>query len=253
MIRAVIIDDESKAITALNQLLSNFVTVPVKIVGTAMNLEDGVKTINSTNPDVVFLDIDLPDKNGLEIYNSFENPEFKVIYVTAYNQYAISALKKSAIDYLLKPVNIIELREALTKLSDNLKYEQYTRSLEDKVNLLTRPEMEGQNIVFEVPNGFFVENTRNIEYCYADRAYSVIVTQLGKETIVSKPLKDLQDLLPENHFFRTHKSYLVNIFHIRKFVKADDSYILLKSGTRIPVSVRTSSLIAKKIKQLLQT
>lgn len=251
MLTAVIIDDEKDAIAVLSQLLKDFTNTPVKVVGTANNLDEGIKVINSTKPDIVFLDIDMPEKNGMDIYKSIENPPFKIIFVTAYNQFAIEALKKSATDYLLKPVNFIELRESLIKVTKQIEFEQQQRELEDKINLLCTAEMEGKTLVLDVEAGFVMENTKNIEYCYADQSYSVIVTYLGKEIVVTKPLKELQELLPNAHFYRTHKSYLVNIYYIRKFVRANESYVLLKSGVKIPVSVRTSSVISKDIKQML--
>jgi two-component system, LytTR family, response regulator len=253
MIRAVIIDDEEDAISAMTQFLSNFVTVPVKVSGTAKNLGDGIKIINSTKPDVVFLDINLPDQSGMEIYKFFEKPDFRIIFVTAYNQYAITALKNAALDYLLKPVDFLELRESISKLSEAIEEDQHLKELEDKASLIGTAEMEGQNILLEVNNGFVIENTRNIEYCYAEKAYSVIVTYIGKRIVVSKALKELQERLPSDQFLRTHKSYLVNINYIRKYIRASESLIILKSGTRIPVSARTSSRIVQTIKHMLET
>lgn len=251
MLTAVIIDDEQDAITVLSQLLKDFTTTPIKLLGNAHNLDDGIRVINATKPDLVFLDIDMPNKSGLDIYKYFEEPWFKVIFVTAYSQYAIEALKKSATDYLLKPINFVELREALQKVVKEIELEQQQRELEDKINFLTTAEMQGQNVVLDVENGFILENTKNIEYCYADQSYSVIVTNLRKKIVVTKTLKEIQEMLPPEQFYRTHKSYLVNIYYIRKFVKASESYVLLKSGAKIPVSVRTSIIITKDIKKML--
>jgi len=251
MITAVLIDDEFYSIDVLTQLLKNFTTTPVKVLGTANNLDEGIKVINSTKPDIVFLDIDMPNKSGMDIFKYFKKPEFKIIFVTAYKQYAIEALKNSATDYLLKPIDYKELSEALSKVSKLLEQEQQQRELEDKINLLSAADMDGKNIVLDIETGFIMENTKNIEYCYADHSYSVIVTYLGKKITVTKPLKDLQELLPTNQFYRTHKSYLVNMYYIRKFIKANESCVLLRSGIKIPVSVRNSTIIAKEIKQLL--
>lgn len=176
MLTAVLIDDEIDAINVLSQLLKDFTTVPVKIVGTASNLDEGIKIIKANRPDIVFLDIDMPEKSGLDIYKHFEEPQFKIIFVTAYSEYAISALKKSATDYLLKPVNFIELREALIKVSSEIESELKQHELEDRINHIFTADMVGQNVVLEVESGFLMENTKNIEYCYADQSYSVIVT-----------------------------------------------------------------------------
>ena len=230
--------------------MKNFSITPVKVVGTAKSLEEGIKVIKATKPDVVFLDIDMPSESGLDIYKHIKKPEFKIIFVTAYQQYAISALKNSATDYLLKPVNFIELRESIAKVVTLIEQEQQQKELEDKISLMCAADMDGKNVVLDIETGFVVENTKNIEYCYADHSYSVIVNYSGKKLVVTRPLKVLQELLPSNQFYRTHKSYLVNIHYIRKFVRANESHVILKSGIKIPVSVRACTEITKAIKQM---
>jgi len=170
MLTSVLIDDEPDAISVLSQLLKEYSTTPIKICGTANNLDDGISIFKSSKPDIVFLDIDMPGKSGMDIYKYFENPKFKVIFVTAYNQYAIEALKKSVTDYLLKPVQFMELREALAKVSSEIKQEQQFNELEDKANALCTADMDGKNIVFDIEGGFILENTKNIEYCFADQS-----------------------------------------------------------------------------------
>ena len=249
--RIVVIDDEDDAIDVVVKLLENFSSILVKIAGTANNLENGVELIKRTKPDLIFLDIEMPGKNGLAIYDYFEKPDFKIIFMTAYPQYAIEALKKSASDYLLKPLNIIELKDSLRKVVKQIEQNWQEEEFREKMNFLSSVEIDGKNILLEVEGGFIMENTGNIEYAYAHQSYSVIVTHTKKEIIVTKPLKQLQVLLPENQFYRTHKSYLINIFFIKKFVRMSESYVFMKSGVRIPVSVRTSSLITTEIKKML--
>jgi len=251
MLSIVIIDDEQDAIDVLSGLLRNFTSVDLKIAGTAQNLVDGIKVIIETKPDIVFIDINLPGNSGMAIYDYFKNPEFKIVFVTAYQQYAIEALKKSASDYLLKPVNFVELKETMQKIWKEMQMEQQQMELEDKINLISAVDIHGKNIILDVEGGFIMENTQNIEYCRADQSYCYVVTFNRKEILVSKSLKELQELLPENQFYRTHKSYLVNVHYIRKFVKAHESHVLLKSGAKIPVSVRISSIITKDIKNML--
>ena len=251
MLSAVIIDDEEAATYLLVELLSTLPSIEVKIVGTANNLVKGVDLIKRTQPDIVFMDINMPGRNGLEIYTEFKSPHFKIIFCTAYQQYAIDVLKKYACGYLLKPLDVFALQESVQKVSDELLEEQKLLQLEDKVNILRTPEMSGENIMLDVENGFIMCNTRNIEYCYANKSYSVVVTSTQKEITVSKSLKELQELLPESQFYRTHKSYLTNIYYIQKFVRAKESYVLLESGIKIPVSVRVTSVITKDIKKKL--
>lgn len=250
--RIAVIDDEADAINVVVKMLENFSTLSFKITGTANNLEEGVELIKKTKPDLIFLDIEMPGKNGLAIYDYFEKPDFKIIFMTAYQQYAIDALKKSASDYLLKPLNIVELKDSLQKIVKQIEQKFQDEEFKDKINILSSAEVEGKNILLEVEAGFIMENTSNIEYVYAHQSYSVIVTHSKKEILVTKSLKQLHELLPKNQFYRTHKSYLINIYFIRKFTRMAESYVLLKSGVRIPVSVRTSALITKEIKEMLQ-
>lgn len=252
MIRTIIIDDEPDGIGSLTELLKNFTSVDVKIVGTASNLPDGVKLIHSLIPDLVFLDINMPKENGLNLYKYFPNPSFKIIFVTAYSQYAIEALKKSALDYLLKPVDYLELDDALKKLVKKMKEEQNLLQLDDYLKQLNAPNISGTNIVINTEHGFFIENSKNIEYCEAKQSYSIIHSNNDNNTTISKPLKYLEDLLPSNHFVRTHKSFLVNILYIRQYVRTDENYVILKSGKRIPVSVRKNADFDDLIKNLFK-
>ena len=246
---AVIIDDEIAAIEVLVDLLKTFSTI--KIVATASNLDEGVEHIKRTQPDIVFLDINMPHRNGLEIYNEFNTPTFKVIFCTAYDQYAINALGNSASGYLLKPVDISELEKLIQKVTDEFLEDQKLLQIEETVNILSTPDFAGENVILEVEHGFIMENSRNIVYCYAQKSYAVIVLNTQKEFIVPKSLKELQEILPENQFYRTHKSYLVNIFYIQKFIRGNENYIIMDNGVKIPVSVRVTSVITKDIKKKL--
>lgn len=249
IVNAVIIDDDIAAILVLVELLTAFPAI--KIAGTARNLEDGVKLIKSTHPEIVFLDINLPGRNGLEIYNEFKTPHFKIIFCTAYQQYAIDAIGKSANGFLLKPVDKIQLVETLNKVYDELLLDHQQFELEDQFNVLNSTEIPGENILIDVEHGFIMKHTSSIEYCYAKNSYSVVAMNTQKEFTVPKSLKELQEILPEKQFYRTHKSFLVNIYYIQKFVRGKENYLLLPGGVKIPVSVRVSSVISKDIKKKL--
>ena len=252
MLKAVIIDDDKISIFRLTKLLSKLPSYEIVIQGISENLPDGVELIKKTHPDLVFLDINMFGKNGLEPFNEFNAPYFKVIICTAFHQYAIDALRIASCGYLLKPIDFLELTDAVQKVSQELSREQKHLLLEEKMNYLNSIEMPGENILFDVENGFIKLNTRNIEYCYASQSYSVIVNYDRKEYMITKSLREIQDMLPENQFYRTHKSYLVNIYHIRKYVHAKASYVLLKSGNKISVSVRVTSTITQDIIRKMQ-
>jgi two-component system, LytTR family, response regulator len=252
MLNVVIIDDDEIAILFLVNLLKKLSTFEIKIAGTANNLNDGIALIKKTLPQIVFLDVQMPGRNGLDIYTEFKKAQFKIIFCTAYKQYAIDALKISASGYLLKPVDLIELQETLQKAIKELKLSEKHIQLEDKNNSVNTPEMHGENIVFDVENGFVKLNTRNIEYCFANNSYCKVITNTKKEYVFSISLRELEDKLPLNQFYRTHKSYLVNIYYIRKYIHAKLSYVLMKSGIKIPVAVRTTYRITNDIKIMLK-
>jgi two-component system, LytTR family, response regulator len=252
MLKTIIIDDDEIAIFVLINLLNKLESFEIQIAGTATNLVDGFGLIRNTYPDLVILDINMPGNSGLEIFNEFKNPHFKIIFCTAFQQYAIDVLRIQSCGYLLKPVDFMELREAIQKACVELSLEEKQMQLEEKLNFLSTPEMQGENVIFDTENGFLMFNTRNIEYCYANQSYCYIVTYTKKEILIAKSLKEIQDMLPDRQFYRTHKSYLVNIYYIRKYVHARESFVILKSGDKIPVSVRVASNISKDIIQKMK-
>lgn len=251
MYNVVVIDDQNASLIVLVNLLKNLTTFKIKVLGTAKSLDEGIELIKLHKPDIVFLDVEMPGKNGLAIFDYYNKPDFKIIFVTSNQDYAVDAIKKSAADFLMKPVNMVDLKESLQKVIHQIEWEHQQAELIDRINYLSSSGMAGKNILIDVEGGFEMENTSNIEYCVAALSYSEIYTIGNRKITVSKTLKELQEILPENQFYRTHKSYLVNINYIRKFVKANESFVLMKSGNKIPVSVRVSTIISKDLKQKL--
>jgi len=251
MLTAVIIDADKSAINLLVELLKIQATIKIKIVGTALNLLDGVSIIKKTQPDIVFLEIILPERNGLEIYNLFKTPNFKIVFYTANQQYALDVLRKSACGYLLKPVDINELEKILQRVIDELLKEEKQFKMQEMISIQNCPVSTGTNILLEVEYGFILVNTRNIEYCYAKNNHAVVVMNSQKEFLVTKSLKELQGLLTEKKFYRTHKTYLMNIHYIQKFVRAKENYIVMESGVIIPVSIRITNFLPDEIRKKL--
>jgi len=245
---AVIIDDDEIPIRLLINLLTRIPFFDIKIVGTANNFGDGVKLIKTTQPDIVFLDINLPDKNGMEIFNEFQSPHFKIIFCTSHQQFAVEAINNYTSGYLLKPIELFELQETIQKVSKELIEEQKLLQLEDRFNVLNTPEKVGENIMLKVENGFVMANTFSIEYCQTNQSDTIVVTTSNKEILVTKSLKELQEILPQDHFYQTHKLFLININYLSKFVLEKESYVIMESGTKIPVSTRTALVISKDIR-----
>ena len=252
MLKAVIIDDKESAIKSLTGLLINHSFVKIKIAGTAFNLTNGVEIIKKTQPDIVFLEVNLPGRNGLDIYKLFKSPNFKIIFCAENHEYAIDVLRKSASGYLQKPVNNIELQKILHKISDELLKEQKQLQLEDMISLQSCPVSSGVNILLEVESGFIIVNTRNIEYCYAKDSCSVVVMNSQKEFLINKSLKELQAVLTEKQFYKPNKTYLANIYYIQKFVRSKGNFVVMESGFIIPVSVRLTSAISTDIKRRIK-
>jgi two-component system LytT family response regulator len=251
MLTVVVIDDEMCSLNLLTHLLNNFTSIQLKVVGKASNLNEGIELIKNTSPDLVFLDIEMPDGNGMDIFNHHFSENVKIVLVTGHEHYAIDAINKSVAGYLLKPVNFLDLQNVIKKVDKMIRLEQQRLELEDRINALCTAEVPGKNLIFDIESGFMMENSRNIEYCTADQSYATIFTYSKREFVVSKSLKELESYLPKNQFYRTHKSFLVNIYYIRKFVRSGESYVLLKSGAKIPVSVRKTSVIFNEIKEML--
>ena len=233
---AIIIDDENKARRVLRTLIEEECS-EITIVGEASNLIDGVAIIKTEQPDIVFLDIEMPEHSGLEIASFFidEPILFQIIFTTAYNQYAIEALKLSAIDYLLKPIDEDELKIAISKAKAILN--------EDKVNDRLKniekafQQLSLNKIALEVPKGIMFVAHEDIILFEADGVYTKVYLQNGKTELISKTLKHFTDQLTDRPFFyKPHRSYLINLKYMSQFVKNDGYYIVLENNKTIPIA-----------------
>lgn len=223
-IRAVIIDDEERAINTLRSLLNLYIP-EVEIIATSQSVPDGVLAINQHRPQLVFLDIEMPEYNGFELLNFFRDIDFEIIFVTAYNEYAIRAFEISAIDYLLKPVDIDKLKAAIDKARGKL----LSSNMQAQINML-KENLSGQlftKIALPMADGLLFVETSEIAYMEADGAYTNIWLKENKKIVVSKKIKFFEEVL-EHHpaFFRTHRSYIVNINYIQKYIKSENSILL---------------------------
>ena len=226
-----IIDDEAAPRLILKHLL-NQITPKVEVIGEADNLKDGIASLNKLNIDVLFLDIEMPQHKGLEILELFDGPiDFKIIFVTAYSEYAIQAFKLSAFDYLLKPLKKKELEETLKRLAKNenedTNMEILNHNLQDQNNLM---------YLLRTHREEFVINVENIISLEADGMYTNIVLKNDKLT-ASKPMKEILEDLPDC-FFRTHRSFAVNLHQVERPIRINNSGIKTTIGTFIPLSTR---------------
>lgn len=236
--RAIIVDDEALLINTLKSLLNEFCP-EIEIVATANSAFEANLKIQATSPDIVFLDINLPKVNGLELLQTIENKKFQTIIITAYDNFALEALKAGAIDYILKPVVSSELKNAVDKAIKIIhKQEAQIPDAKKESESVTDTENEILNkIVIHHNNSYILIEFSDILWLEADRNYTNIVLDNGKIISSAKSLKSYEMLLPKDLFFRVHKSYLVNTQHLKEYLKdGKERVALMKNGQKITVS-----------------
>lgn len=232
-IKAIIIDDESRARNLLSNLLEDHCG-DIKVIGAAANVPDGVLLINKHKPDVVFLDIEMPNYSGFKLLSFFKQVDFEIIFVTAYHKYAVEAFKVSAVDYLLKPLRVDLLEEAIEKLRTKISLTSMTDRLQIlKTNL---EDKKIKKIAVPVAEGLLFVKVEEISHVEANGSYANLFLTDGSKMTVSKNLKYFATAL-EGHtgFYRVHRSYLVNLANIAKYNR-QDSLIHLENGTYINVA-----------------
>jgi two-component system LytT family response regulator len=247
MISALIIDDEENNILNLEALLSAHCP-DVTITGTASNADAGRDMILCTNPDLVFLDIQMPKKSGFDLLTSLPAYNFEIIFVTAYDQYGIQAVKFAAIDYLLKPINIDELKLAVKKVIERDNLKKQNLRLENLISIIEKNHKKEKHRI-ALPS---VKETRFIHpeqilRCESSNNYTTFFLSDNEKIVVSKPIYEYEELLKDYGFVRCHQSHLINIKHIKSIVKEDGGYLLMDDLSQIPISQQKR----EHIKQLL--
>jgi two-component system LytT family response regulator len=224
MLKAVIIDDERKSRENLELLLNSFVE-NVSIVGTADGVLTGIKTIEDNKPDLVFLDIHLSNGDGFEILESLKDQNQNVIFVTGHEEHAIQAFRSEAVDYLLKPVSIELLKNAVDRV---------------KKRKVSTPEgnIAKTQISLSTSKGLIFLKTEDIVYCKGDGAYTYFFLKSGERITTSKNLKEYENRLNGYNFFRSHKSYLVNLSEIKTYVRGEGGHVIMTNGENVSVSKR---------------
>lgn len=236
MIRAVVIDDERNNIENIERLLEK-IGLPVTIVGSATNAEDGISLITATNPDLLFLDIQMPDKNGFEVLKALQHSQFEVVFVTAFDNYGIQAVKFSAIDYLLKPINPEELKECVSKVEAKLKKRKANLQLENLMDFIKDKDAKREHkLALASTKEIRFVQTVDIIRCESSNAYTHFFLADGTSILVSKPIFEYDELLTGYDFIRCHQSHLVNTKFIKSLVKEDSGYLLMNDDTLIPIS-----------------
>lgn len=239
------IDDETHCIETLRYELER--SCPeVEIVDTATSGQEGIQKITQHSPDLIFLDIEMPGMNGFEMLRQLGNIDGDVIFVTAYDQYAIQAFQFSAIDYLLKPVVSEKLTEAIEKVNNRLSRNQ-NKQLKALLHNL-QFGAKSPRIALPSGRGLDIVDVENISHCIAESNYTHFQMQDGRKYLMSKTLKDIDDLLSNFNFFRIHQSYLVNMQHIQRYVRDDGGYVIMVCGEKIPIAKRRKEEFMKLLR-----
>ncbi len=248
MIRAVIIDDEKNSCDALTGLIKRYCE-NISVVAIANGYKSGIKAIHEHKPDVVFLDIQMPDGSGFQVLEDVKEVNFEVIFTTAYDQYAMKAIKYSALDYLLKPIIPSDLVNALQKAEQKRNVSEMSSNIKVLLENL-KTKTTSKKIVLSTSEKIHVVETDDIIRCESDDYYTRFFFTDGKALLISKTLKETEQLLGDLDFLRPHKSHLVNIKFIKGFLKNDGGYIVLSDGSKVPVSRRKKEKVIQTIQNL---
>ncbi|HEY0679419.1 MAG TPA: response regulator [Chitinophagaceae bacterium] len=250
--KAILVDDEPDGIRTIQKMLATHCP-QVDVIATCSNAMAAKQQIELLKPDVVFLDIQMPGKTGLELLSEIMPKDFEVIFVTAHNEYILQALQYSAADYLLKPVDEDRLIEAVQRVEKKLqegRKDELTNALMH--NLAQRGNTSEMRLCLPTLKGFIILKLEEIIYCEAERSYTVFHLENNKTVTVSKPLLDYDYLLKDTSFLRVHKSFLVNLIHVREYQRGEGGLIILSNGDEIEVSRRKKELFLSKVKEVFR-
>lgn len=232
-INAIIVDDEEDARQILEKFILDYCP-NINIIATCEDVKSAVKVINKNSIDLVFLDIEMPEENGFALFDYFNKPTFNIIFCTAYSEYALKAFEVSAIDYLLKPIGITKLKEAVNKALDK----QNKTLIENKITVLREILQENKikKIGIHINDSIVFMDLNDINYFEAEGSYTIIHHKNGVD-VTAKKIKHFEDLLTnDNRFFRTHRSYFINIALIKKYSKKDGLTVTYDDKTFLPIS-----------------
>lgn len=237
MFTTLLIDDESHARESLAKMLS--LNCPdILVLDTAASADEAFTKITKLKPDLLFLDVEMPNGTGFDLLTRFPKPTFKVIFVTGFDQYALNAIKFSALDYLLKPINAKELIEAVDKASNQLSNQNGLGDLKNLISTLQNPKSRKNKLAVPTQQGLEMIEIQDIVRCEAANGYTIIHVQDGKPMLSSRDLKTYQELLEDYDFFRIHDSHLIAHFHVQKVLNEDGGIVVLTNEVKIPIARR---------------
>ena len=246
--RAIIIDDEKKGREILKSLIETYCK-EVEIVAEAGNANEGYERIQEYHPDVLFLDVEMPDGDGFSLLERFNEIKFLVVFTTAFDDYAIKAIKFHALDYLLKPIDIDELRLAVANVKKALDSQLPLQNKYRELLLSRRPENSGK-LALPIKEGIVYLSIAEIVRVESDGAYSIFYTDSGKKHLSSKNLGEYEEILPALGFFRVHRSHLINMKKVKKFIRSDGNFIEMEDGSMVEIARRKKEEFLQLMKSI---
>jgi two-component system LytT family response regulator len=238
MIKTIIIDDEYNASAFLEKMLHRYFPNKFYVCGLCESIDEAKIAIETSQLDLVFLDIQMPNKNGFELFKEIKEINFEVIFTTAHSEYAIEAIKRSALDYILKPINYIDLLGAVTRYENKSKKESQQKQFNVLLENIDTGDVAHKKMAISTDTGIEFVKYNSIIFLEAQNNYTKINLIDGTSIIASKTLKYFEELLPSELFFRIHKTYLVNMNFVKRFFKIDDFLVELTTGAKLPISLR---------------
>ncbi|HEV7229881.1 MAG TPA: LytTR family DNA-binding domain-containing protein [Bacteroidia bacterium] len=249
MINAIIIEDEKKSRELLEKLIEKGCP-EVTVIGTADSVETGVELIRRQKPRLIFLDIEMPDGSGFDVLKAVPEIPFEVIFTTASDRYAINAIKYSALDYLLKPIDIEELKAAVKKIAGKDDSLSSMENLKFLIQNFRKSDEQYSRITLPTGNAYEIVNVKDIIRCEAEGNYTSFFLTDKRKMVVTLGLKHYEDLLPPNDFFRIHNHHLVNVNHVTRVLKEDGGYAIMSDGSKIEISRRKKESFISRIHNL---
>ena len=235
LLKTIIIDDEQDAVGFISSIIKEYCP-QLLVAGKANNVSEGVQIIKELKPDLIFLDVEMPNGTGFDLLTYFPEKDFDVVFITAFNHYAIKAIKFSAVDYILKPINIHEFIEAVDRVVNKRSSNIFSGNDNIKALFENISTQHPTRLVIPTSDGREYLNLKEIIRIEADRSYSWFYILNQRKILVSKHLKEFQDLLNDSNFFRPHNSHLINLDYVKKFVRQDGGYIEMVDGSQVPIS-----------------
>lgn len=245
-INTVIIEDEAHCLYVLNDFISKLAP-DLAVSGTASHIDSAVQLIDDHKPDLVFMDVRLGDGSGFDVLSKLTNRHFELVFITAYDNYALDAFKFSAVDYLLKPLGMNEFEEAMERVRSRLKEKKWQQTIDVLLHNLAQKNGQLKKINIATLNGFDFVELNNIVWCKSDNTYTTFFLTDGSKILSSRNLGHYEDMLIHNNFCRIHHSVIINLQLIKSYVKGKGGYVIMADGTELEVSQRRKNDFLNKL------